>query len=308
MDIVTGGLGFIGNELVRQLKASGRKVAIIDNENRIAPQLDDIKDVPRYVVNITDADEIRKVFEEVKPERVFHLAAIHYIPECNAQPEHTMHVNTEGTLAVLNAAVEHHCKHFIFASTGAVYHDSPLALCEESVIAPVDVYGYSKWFAEELCRWKSSGIQVTLCRLFNNIGLRETNAHIVPEIMSQLKQGNRILKLGNTTPIRDYISTKDTASALIRLSHRVHSGCEVYNIATGKGASVNALVKEISFLLEEQITIETDTSRFRPADKEVQLADISKLKRTLNWEPEQELKEVLLELLKFEGLIHTHGA
>jgi GDP-D-mannose dehydratase len=60
--------------------------------------------------------------------------------------------------------------------------------------------------------------------------------------------------------------------------------------------------------LEEQITIETDTSRFRPADKEVQLADISKLKRTLNWEPEQELKEVLLELLKFEGLIHTHGA
>jgi UDP-glucose 4-epimerase len=303
MDIVTGGLGFIGNELVRQLLAKGRSVAIIDNENRIAPQLEDLNRVPRYTIDITDAQAVDEVIGKLKPERIFHLAAIHYIPECNAQPERTLRINTEGTLSVLNAAIKHHCKHFIFASTGAVYHDSPLALTETSPIAPVDIYGWSKWFAEELCRWKATHIPVTICRLFNNIGLRETNPHIVPEIVQQLSGGSRVLQLGNTTPVRDYISTQDTASAFIRLSELTPEGSEIYNIATGKGASVNELIECMSTLLKEDITVQTDPSRFRAADKAVQLADISKLKNKLNWEPQQDMKEVLAVVLKFDGLI-----
>jgi UDP-glucose 4-epimerase len=308
MDIITGGLGFIGNELVRQLKAAGRTVAIIDNENRIASQLDDLKEIPRYKFDITDTNAIESVIGKLKPERIFHLAAIHYIPECNAQPERTVRINTEGTLSVLNAAIKHQCKHFIFASTGAVYHDSPLALTEQSTIAPVDVYGWSKWFAEELCRWKSTSLPITICRLFNNIGLRETNPHIVPEIINQLRGGNRVLQLGNTTPIRDYISTQDTATAMIRLSDLEHKGCEVYNIATGNGASVNELIHCLSELLQEKINVQTDPSRFREADKAVQLADITKLKQKLSWEPQQDMKEVLSKLLNFEGLIRGHEA
>jgi UDP-glucose 4-epimerase len=308
MDIVTGGLGFIGNELVRQLKAEGRVVAIIDNENRVAPQLEDLIGIARYVADVTDAHAMDEIIGQLKPERIFHLAAIHYIPECNAQPERTVRINTEGTLALLNAAIKHQCGHFIFASTGAVYHDSPLPLSEESTIAPVDVYGWSKWFAEELCRWKAVHIPITICRLFNNIGLRETNAHIVPEIINQLRHGNRVLQLGNTTPIRDYISTQDTATALIKLSSLLHTGCEVYNVATGKGASVNELIKSLSELLQEEIKVEVDPSRFRQADKEVQLADISKLKHTLNWAPQQEMKQVLKVLLQHEGLISHHDA
>lgn len=304
MDIVTGGLGFIGNELVRQLLAKGRDVAIIDNENRIAPQLEDLNLVPRYTIDINDTQSIDEVLSKLKPERVFHLAAIHYIPECNAQPERTLHINTEGTLSVLNAAIKHQCKHFIFASTGAVYHDSPLALTETSPVAPVDIYGWSKWFAEELCRWKSSSIPVTICRLFNNIGLRETNPHIVPEIIQQLSSGSRVLQLGNTTPVRDYISTQETASALIRLSELKPDGCEVYNIATGKGASVDELIDCMSTLLKENITVQIDPARFRAADKAVQLADISKLKNKLAWEPQQNFKEVLSVVLKFEGLMN----
>ncbi|MBC7488497.1 MAG: GDP-mannose 4,6-dehydratase [Cytophagaceae bacterium] len=303
MDIVTGGLGFIGNELVRQLLAKGRSVAIIDNENRLASQLEDLNEVPRYTIDITDAQAVDEVMGKLKPERVFHLAAIHYIPECNAQPERTVRINTEGTLSVLNAAIKHHCKHFIFASTGAVYYDSPLALTEASPIAPVDIYGWSKWFAEEICRWKAPTIPITICRLFNNIGLRETNPHIVPEIIQQLKTGSRVLQLGNTTPIRDYISTQDTASALIRLSELKPDVCEVYNVATGKGASVNELIHCLSTLLKEEIAVQADPARFRAADKAVQLADITKLKSKLNWEPQQHMKDVLSVILKFEGLM-----
>ncbi|HSZ72934.1 MAG TPA: GDP-mannose 4,6-dehydratase [Cytophagaceae bacterium] len=307
MDIVTGGLGFIGNELVRQLKASGREVVVIDNENRVAPQLDDIKDIPLYKLDITDAKAIDELVTRLKPERIFHLAAIHYIPECNAQPERTMRINVEGTLAMLNTAVKNKCKHFIFASTGAVYHDSSELLKEDATISPVDIYGWSKWFAEELCRWKARTMNLTICRLFNNIGLRETNAHIVPEIMQQLRNGNRILQLGNITPIRDYISTRDTAYALIHLSERSNAAHEIYNVATGKGASVKELIDLISSILKEKIEVRIDSERFRPADKEKQLADITKLKNTLNWEPTQQVKEVLIELMKFEKLIPSES-
>ena len=306
MDIVTGGLGFIGNELVRQLKAAGRKVAIIDNENRVAPQLEDISDVPHYKIDITDVDLINETMVLLKPARIFHLAAIHYIPECNAQPERTLRINVEGTLSVLNAAVKVGCKHFILASTGAVYHDTPEPLKEDAPIAPVDVYGWSKWFAEELCRWQDTSIRVTICRLFNNIGLRETNAHIVPEIINQLRSGNRILELGNITPIRDYISTRDTATAMIKLAQSEHRGTEVYNIATGEGASVKELIAYLSNILKQEIQIKTDPQRFRKADKEVQLADISKLKAKLNWEPKYSLQAVLIELMRFEKIIPSN--
>ena len=302
MIVVTGGLGFIGNELVRQLQAAGEEVAVIDNENRVAPHLEDLQTVPVYKIDITDALKINEVIALLKPQRIYHLAAIHYIPECNEFPERTIRVNVEGTLSLLNAAIKHQCEHFIMASTGAVYGDSPKQLTEEDVIAPVDIYGLSKWFAEDLCRSKSAEIQITICRLFNNIGLRETNAHIVPEIIKQLKSGTRLLQLGNTSTIRDYISTKDTAYALIQLG--IRKGLyDVFNLATGKGASVNELIDLMAHLLGEKISIETDPARFRKADKEVQLADISKLKQALNWQPQQSFKEVIADVMRFEGLI-----
>lgn len=303
MNIVTGGLGFIGNELVRQLKSAGKQVAIIDNENRIAPQLEDLSDVPRYNVDITDRQALNETMALLKPDCVFHLAAIHYIPECNAHPERTLRINVEGTLAVLNAAKANGCKHLLFASTGAVYHDAQEPLTEEAPIAPVDIYGWSKWFAEELCRSQQGVMPITICRLFNNIGLRETNPHIVPEIISQLRKDNRVLQLGNTKPIRDYISTRDTASALIQLSQQVPDGYEIFNVATGHGASVEELIQNLSTILGENIRVETDPARFRQADKQVQLADISKLKKALKWEPQYALPQVLEELLRFEKLV-----
>ena len=302
MNIVTGGLGFIGNELVRQLKSAGKQVAIIDNENRIAPHLEDLSDVPCYKIDITDSQSLNETMALLKPECVFHLAAIHYIPECNAQPERTLRINVEGTLAVLNAAKANGCKHMVVASTGAVYHDAAEPLKEDATIAPVDIYGWSKWFAEELCRSQRSAMNVTICRLFNNIGLRETNPHIVPEIIHQLRNGNRVLQLGNTKPIRDYISTRDTASALMQLSQYTHNGYEVFNVATGEGASVEELIVCLSRILGEKITVETDSSRFRQADKQVQLADISKLKNALKWEPQYNMQQVLEELVRFEKL------
>jgi len=304
MHVVTGGLGFIGNELVRQLLAAGQNVAIIDNRNRVAPDIEDISSVPVYEVDVTDRNNLLAAFEQLKPEAVYHLAAIHFIPECNANPDRTLRVNVEGTQNVLDAATAAGVEHVLCASSGAVYADSPDPLGEDAPIGPVDIYGITKMFGETLCRRVASrdGVRVTACRFFNNIGPRETNPHIVPEIVSQLRQDDT-LQLGNITTIRDYVTTSDTSEALMRLAEIPPDPYRVVNIATGQGASVQDIIDLMAELLGRKIHVETDPARFREADKQVQVADMAALRQLLGWAPSTDLREAMVELLRYEGLL-----
>ncbi len=304
MDIITGGYGFIGNELVRQLKDLSDDLVIIDNLNRVAPQIGDIRAVRLEEAGITDHGKMREIIMDLKPDRIFHLAAIHFIPECNDNPERTVRINVEGTLGLLRSAAEAGVSHFLYASSGAVYGDSDDALTEGAEIAPVDIYGWSKWQAEQLCGFvsRTQGLNVSVCRFFNNYGPRETNAHIIPEIISQLRSGD-VLQLGNIKPRRDYIHTADTAKALIRMGDLPPSGVRVVNVASGDHASVEEIIGIMKELLNRDIRVEKDPSRFRKADKLVQVADIGALTDLLGWSPEIRLKAGLRELLKFEGLL-----
>ncbi len=305
MNIVTGGLGFIGNELVRQLLQAGEELVVLDNRNRTAPDIDDLASARVLEMDVTEQERVAATLADLKPKTVFHLAAIHFIPECNANPERTLRVNVEATMGLLRACVAAKVEHFLYASSGAIYADSPAALNEDSLVSPVDIYGWSKWFGEELCRWQSSanGLKVTICRLFNNYGPRETNAHVVPEILSQLKQG-RQLSLGNTKPRRDYVHTFDTAKSLRMLATKPPASSQTVNVASGEDASVDELVALLSELLGDSIEVKVDPARFRKADKLVQRADITKLRRMLSWQPEVSLRDGLRELLKYEGLLH----
>src|SRR5580658_7397717 len=272
--LVSGGLGFIGNELVRQL--IGSPTAILDNRNRVAPKIEDLCDVPVREVNLVDHDEVAAALKELKPRVVFHMAAIHYIPECNANPERTQRVNVEGTLSLLRACSAAGVEHLLLASSGAVYADSPDALTEQSPALQVDIYGWTKLHAEQLCAWHASmeGLPVTLCRLFNNYGPRETNAHIIPEIIGQLRKSDT-LHLGNISPRRDYIHTSDTARALRALAAvpPPRGGVRVVNVASGQHCSVEELILLMGRQLHRKLEVSHDPARFRKADKLVQVAD-----------------------------------
>ena len=304
MNVVTGGLGFIGNELVRQLLGANEELVVLDNRNRVAPDIEDLARARVVEVDLTSQERVFQILAELKPQIVYHLAAIHFIPECNANPERTLRVNVEATMGLLRACAAAGVEHFLYASSGAIYADSPLPLNEESAVGPVDIYGWSKWFGEELCRWqaRTSGLRVTVCRLFNNYGPRETNAHIVPEIISQLRQG-RTLRLGNTKPRRDYVHTTDCARSLRGLARKPPRSCQTVNIASGQDASVDELVCLISELLGEPIPVTVDPARFRQADKLVQKADIGRLGRLLSWQPEMPLRVGMKELLQYEKLL-----
>lgn len=303
MFLVTGGFGFIGNELVRQLQQH-HSVSILDNSTRVAPRIEDIASTESFDVEVTNYGKVCEVLDQKKPEVVFHLAALHYIPECNAFPEKTLHTNVAGTEAILRACVATGVKHVLVASSGAVYGDSPNPLNESDPLLPVDIYGMSKAFTEELCQYhaRDKGIKITALRLFNNYGPRETNPHIIPEIIAQLRETD-CLRLGNVKPRRDYIHTSDTATALRLLALNPPAPYRVVNIASGRSASVEELITLIATILDRDISIETDRSRFRKSDKLVQIANISYLKKLTNWSPEVDLNSGLEELLRFEGML-----
>src|SRR5262245_2686111 len=117
MNLITGGLGFIGNELARQLSSEG-ELTILDNRNRVAPRIEDLPQIPVRRAALVDHEKTAKVIADIKPRVVFHMAAIHFIPECNADPERTLRVNVEATLGLLRACKAAGVEHFMFASSG----------------------------------------------------------------------------------------------------------------------------------------------------------------------------------------------
>jgi nucleoside-diphosphate-sugar epimerase len=214
-----------------------------------------------------------------------------------------MNKNLVGTMLVADAAKELGVKQFIFASSGAVYADSPKRLAETFDVAPIDIYGLSKFAAEEALRLAShsSSLQIVVARLFNNYGPRETNDHIIPEIINQLRKGRK-LRLGNIDTKRDFISTKECSRVLIELSNVTLPAWEIFNVGTGSESSIRDLINLIAEIQGETIEIELDKSRYRKADKESQIADVSKLRQCLGWSPSLSFKSGLRDLLEFEGL------
>ena len=131
-----------------------------------------------------------------------------------------------------------------FASTAAVYADSPTPVSEESPTFPLDIYGLTKSIGERLVLefHRATGVPCTIGRLFNAYGPRETNAHLIPEILRQVLEGKETIELGNLKTRRDYIHTSDMARAIVQLLFLKNAGFDVFNIGSGKSYDARQIV------------------------------------------------------------------
>lgn len=297
--LIIGGAGFVGSHLTNACLNAGETVAVYDNFSGGKRQyLPSHHALEIFQGDILDAEMLRRAFTGAQPEVVYHLAAIHHIPTCEQQPEVTVRVNIEGTQTVLSACADFRVPRVIFASTGAVYKASPYALNESTPLETKNIYSISKFAGEQLVRHyvDKCGGEAVIVRLFNVVGAHETNPHLIPEIMSQLASGTRILTLGNLAPRRDYIHVRDVAEALYILGSLAQpSQVQVYNLGSGREYSVAQVVDLMSQVLGEPIMITSSAERQRTTDRLSQLADISKLKNAANWTPRHTLKEALFD-------------
>lgn len=257
------------------------------------------RDVSLHQVDLRQADSVRRTVAHVRPEAVLHLAALHFIPAVEEAPELARSVNVEGTQNLLDALSSlPRPGVLLFASTAAVYADRSGPIPESSPVAPGDLYGETKATGEELVAQfgKQTGTHCVVARLFNVIGERETNPHVVPELVRQLRAGGPSVQLGNLHTRRDYTDAVDVADALVRLLH-ADPGRTVFNVGSGCGTSVAELVSTCERILGREITVNVDQSRLRKHDREELVADVKLLRAATGWAPTRSLDETLRRLL-----------
>ena len=295
--LVTGGCGFVGAALVRRLLAESCEVVVVDDLSRgsranFGPDQDRVRVVEQDVTS-----GLSRIFESFQPEAVFHLAALHFIPDCDADPARCLRVNVDGTRSVLEAAAGLRGPvSLVVASSAAVYAPSDGPHQEQQdLLGPVDVYGQSKRWTEELAAGFAArtGTGVGIARLFNVFGPGETNAHFIPSLISQMKAGKTV-RLGNLSSRRDYVFVDDVADGLLRLARYAGDGqSATVNIGSGRAYSGHEVVEALAALAADGVTPITDPSRLRPVDRPVLLADPTLAQKLLDWAPRTSLADGL---------------
>lgn len=306
--LVTGAAGFIGSHLVEELVKNKAKVKALVryNSKRNCGNLEFLdkrtkKEIEIFLGDIREIDFLAKIMRGV--DIVFNLAALVGIPYSYLNPHEVAMVNTIGTLNLLTVAKEFKVKKFIQTSTSEVYGSPDRTPIKESFsLKPQSPYSASKIGSDAfaLSFFYSFGLPVSVIRPFNTFGPRQSARAVIPTIITQALSTDTI-KLGSITPRRDFTYVKDTVSGFIRVAECDCSIGEIINIGTGKDISIVELVELIGDILKKRLTITKDAKRVRPEKSEVVrlLADKSKAKKMLNWQPKFTLKEGLSLTIDF---------
>ncbi|HEX4008879.1 MAG TPA: NAD(P)-dependent oxidoreductase [Solirubrobacteraceae bacterium] len=297
--LVTGACGFVGASLCATLVRSGEEVIALDDLSTGSPAnwAEDVRDDIELVhCDIRDTELVAALIADRQPKTVYHLAAIHFIPACDADPSRAISINVAGTQSVLCAAMHaSEVPALVLASTGAVYAPSLTPHAEDSELAPTDIYGLTKLWMEQAAELhrKRTGARIAVARLFNVVGAGETNPHLVPEIIEQARR-SQTLRLGNLTTRRDYIDVADVADGLIALADVVIPD-EIVTCNLGAESPVDGyeLVRLLGEVLELTLEIETDESKLRVSDRPLLESNCNRAHRVLGWSAQRPLISAL---------------
>jgi UDP-glucose 4-epimerase len=288
--IVTGANGFVGTTLVRQLMHQHEVLAL--DSLRYGPwrfSQAELSSIETSTIDIRDSAACSAVVGDFDPHAVVHLAAIHFIPECEMDPALAVSTNVLGTVNLARACPTG--ARFVLASSGAVYSPKSGAHSEDSDdTTPSDVYGYTKLHAEQMVSYfaRKREFEAVIIRLFNVIGPGETNPHLIPDVIHQVQQGVDPIRLGNTHPKRDYVFVDDVASGFrAAASSPLPAGERVVtaNLGSGESHSVDDVLATLAVVRGAPINVETDPSRVRAVDRPDLRADIRRMRDYFGWEP-----------------------
>ncbi len=273
--LVTGADGFIGSHLTQHLLAAGARVKALAwyRPQQDRGWLDEVGEQERLQIvsgDIRDAGSCRSWIQDV--DLVFHLAALIGIPYSYEAPESYLSTNIQGTFHLLEACRERATR-MMFMSSSEVYGSAlAIPITEAHPLQPQSPYSASKIGGEALVRSYhfSYGLPVTIMRVFNTYGPRQSSRAIIPTVITQLLAGNTELQLGDLLPTRDLVYVGDTCKALVALATSEEAIGAVVNVATGTEHSMKEVVDHIQELLGSSARIVSDPKRQRPAQSEVQ--------------------------------------
>jgi NAD dependent epimerase/dehydratase len=302
--LVTGGEGFIGSTLVDELLARGAEVRAYvhykpyGSAGYLAGREDDVEIVAG------DVRDAERVSEQVKGcDTVFHLAALIGIPYSYVAPESYIQTNVIGTYNVVNACRHHGVRRMVHTSTSETYGTAiTVPISEDHPLQPQSPYSASKIGADmiALSFHHSFETPVAVIRPFNTYGPRQSARAVIPTILSQLHSaakggGAAEIRLGSTTPTRDFNYSEDTARGFISVAESDRALGNVVNVGSGREISIGALAELLIEVSGVDAKVVTDESRVRPGGSEVErlLCDNTRARDWCGWQPQMPLEEGL---------------
>lgn len=297
---VTGADGFIGSHLTEALLEEGCHVRALAQYNSFNNWgwLEQIKHPELEVItgDVRDPNFCRGFVKGA--DTVFHLAALIAIPYSYVAPDSYIDTNVKGTLNICQACRDAGTSRLLVTSTSEVYGTAlRVPIDEGHPKQPQSPYSASKIGADAIALsfYNAFSLPVTVVRPFNTYGPRQSARAIIPTIISQIAAGERVIKVGDLTPTRDFNFVKDTCRGFIALANSPLTIGQEVNIATGTEVSMQETLDTIARLMNADVRWERDEARMRPAGSEVfrLCGDNSKIKELTGWQPEYSLEEGL---------------
>jgi len=295
--LVTGGAGFIGSNLVRQLLERGDDVVVLDNFATGSRANLDGLDVKVVEGELRSYERVHNALRGA--EIVFHFGALGSVPRSVQDPLTSSAVNVEGTLNVLLAARDEGVRRVVYSSSSSVYgvrNDLPVK--EDAPPDPLSPYGVTKLAAERFCVAFArvyEGLEATVLRFFNVFGPRQSPhsqyAAVVPKFMTRIAAGQPITIDGDGEQSRDFTYIGNVVDATIRAAYAEGVSGRIFNVASSRSASVNHLAETIGSILDRPVHKEHAPPR--AGDIRDSWADVSAAREALGWEPTVGLEEGL---------------
>lgn len=300
--LVTGGAGFIGSELVRQLHARGDRVLIVDNlVNGCRENVDEVlgERVVLQEADIRNVDAVRGALPKVRA--VFHLACLGVRHSIHS-PQENHDVNATATLRLLEACRDAGVPRFVYVSSSEVYGTArQVPMTEEHPTSPSTVYGASKLagecYARAYCR--TYGYPAVVVRPFNTYGPRShhegDSGEVIPKFLLRALAGRPLVVFGDGSQTRDFTFVSDTAAGILLAGESDATIGETINLGSGREISINDLARAVGTAIGRAVTVAHDASRL--GDVLRLCADVSRATSLLGYAPRVTLEDGLRRLL-----------
>ena len=319
--LVTGGAGYVGSHTCKFLAKNGFTPITIDRDLRLKHK--PVSFGPSYDMNLPQ--EIERLDEIIKRYNVtscIHFAGSASVSESVKNPSEYYKNNVIATVVLLDKLIECGVKTFIYSSSAATYGDPGMKMCKESDWAkPISSYGASKLMMEMICKdyLRAYGLSSVGLRYFNAAGadpeaevgeLRDKETHIIPLAVNAAKQGKTFKMFGDKyeTPdgscVRDYVHVMDLADAHVKALNYANDNAvsEVFNLGSGAPASNKELLDAVQ---KHAGAMNNEIHDNRPGDPAYLVADISKVKSILGWEPaHSSIENVVATAVKWYNNTH----
>lgn len=305
---LTGATGFVGSYLSRALKSDGHTVHGTCYPER-PEDCDRTVGDKIYYQDIRDARGMSALIAKIRPDWVFHLAAVSSVRRSWEKREETFDTNLAGTHHLFEAIRQ--CSpqaRVLFVSSSDVYGvlaSTEKALSEDDTPEPVNPYAYTKICGEFLARFYSriEGLDIVCARPFPHTGPGQSADFVCPDWafqIAEIEKGKRepLMTVGNTEVRRDFLDVRDVVNAYVRLMEKARKG-EVYNICSGQAVALKDVLGMLLSFTSISIETRVDPQKLRKTDIPLLVGDNRKIRNDTSWAPKIPLEQTLRDLLEF---------